>query len=164
MEEGAEKRQVVAVSACLLGYPCRYDGASKPQADVMALAGRFELVPLCPEVAGGMPIPHPPCEIDSSSARVCVLDREGRDVTDRFVEGARRCADAACRAGCRIAVMKAKSPSCGSGSVYDGTFSGTLVPGWGVAAALFRDRGIRVIDETQLDAFFGASGAGNQDS
>lgn len=164
MGERDGKRPVIAVSACLLGYPCRYDGASKPCADVMALAERFELVPLCPEVAGGMGIPHPPCEIDSASAQLRVIDRGGLDVTERFVEGARRCSDAASRAGCRVAVMKAKSPSCGSGQVYDGTFSDSLVPGWGVAAALLRDCGIRVIDETQLDALFGASGTGKRDS
>lgn len=151
MGQSPEKPQAVAVSACLLGYPCRFDGASKPCAGVMALADRFELLPICPEVAGGMPVPHPPCEIDSFSPVLRVIDSEGCDVTERFAEGARRCADAACAAGCGIAVMKAKSPSCGSGWVYDGSFSRTLVPGWGVASALLRERGIRVIDETQLD-------------
>lgn len=151
MGQVPEKSQAIAVSACLLGHPCRFDGASKPHAAVIALAERFELVPLCPEVAGGMPVPHPPCEIDSSSQRLRVIDVDGCDMTEPFVEGARRCADRACAAGCGFAVMKAKSPSCGSGQVYDGSFSGTLVPGWGVAASLLRDCGIRVIDETQLD-------------
>ena len=146
-----EKPQAIAVSACLLGHPCRFDGASKPHAGVIALAERFELLPVCPEVAGGMPVPHPPCDIDASSPVLRVVDADGRDMTEPFAEGARRCADAACAAGCKFAVMKAKSPSCGSGQVYDGSFSGALIPGWGVASALMRERGIRIIDETQLD-------------
>lgn len=140
---------VVAVSACLLGRPCRFDGASKPCAAVQALAAQYKLLPICPEVEGGFPVPHPPCEIVSGSRPVCVIDANGQDVTQRFHQGASRCLEQLRDADCRVAVLKAKSPSCGSGMVYDGTFSGALVPGWGVTAELFRDAGILVLDETQ---------------
>ncbi len=140
---------VVAVSACLLGRSCRFDGASKPCAAVQALAKQYKLLPICPEVEGGFSVPHPPCEIVAGSRPVRVVDANGQDVTQRFHQGASRCLEQLRDADCRAAVLKTKSPSCGSGVVYDGTFSGTLVPGWGVTAELFRDAGILVFDETQ---------------
>ena len=79
-----------------------------------------------------------------------VVDAEGKDVTQRFHQGASRCLEQLRDADCRVAVLKSKSPSCGTGFVYDGTFSGTLVPGWGVAASLLRDAGMLVLDETQV--------------
>ena len=144
----------LAVSACLLGEPCRYDGSAAPSAAVAALGERHGLVPVCPERAGGLPVPRPPAEIVSADP-VRVADAEGHDLTDAFVAGARACLDEALAAGCAGAVLKARSPSCGSGRVYDGTFSGALVPGWGVAAALFRDAGLTVADE---DADFASLG------
>lgn len=145
---------ILAVSACLLGEACRYDGAAKPCARVAALGARHGIVPVCPERAGGLPVPRPPAEIVGRDP-LRVADAAGRDVTAAFQEGARRCRDEALAAGCAGAVLKARSPSCGAGTVYDGTFSGTLAPGWGVAAALFRDAGLTVADE---DADFEALG------
>lgn len=151
----------IAVSACLLGETCRYDGRSKPCARVQELAADgHELVPICPEVAGGLPTPRTPCEIvqapwmESGKARMAdehawtILDASGTDCTAAYARGAQAELARAKEAGCELAILKAKSPSCGSGEVYDGTFSGTLVPGWGIAAATFRDAGIAVIDET----------------
>lgn len=151
----------IAVSACLLGETCRYDGRSKPCARVQELAADgHELVPICPEVAGGLPTPRTPCEIvqapwmESGKARMAdehswtILDASGADRTAAYARGAQAELARAKEAGCELAILKAKSPSCGSGEVYDGTFSGTLVPGWGIAAATFRDAGIAVIDET----------------
>ena len=126
---------ILAVSACLLGDACRYDGAAKPCARVAALAARHELVPVCPERAGGLPVPRPPAEIVERDP-VRVADAAGSDVTAAFCAGARRSLEEALAAGCAGAVLKARSPSCGSGAVYDGTFAGALVPGWGVAAAM----------------------------
>lgn len=137
----------IAVSACLLGEPCRFDGASKPCAEVQALAAAHELVPVCPEVMGGLPVPHDPCEIVWGKGGRRVVDSAGVDRTEAFELGAHRALDCALQAGCTAAVLKAKSPSCGSGAVYDGTFSGALVPGFGVAAALMRDAGLRIVDE-----------------
>lgn len=151
----------IAVSACLLGEACRYDGRSKPCARVQELAADgHELVPVCPEVTGGLPTPRTPCEIvqapwmESGKARMAderswtILDASGNDRTAAYARGAQAELARAKEAGCKLAILKAKSPSCGSGEVYDGTFSGTLVPGWGIAAATFRDAGITVIDET----------------
>ena len=166
----------IAVSACLLGEPCRYDGHAKPCARVQELSERgHELVPICPEVAGGLPTPRTPCEIvrapwmgadaqgdgriagvgrndDATKAERVdrswkIVDANGVDRTAAYERGACIELVRATEAGCKLAVFKAKSPSCGPREVYDSTFSGTLVPGQGIAAALFRESGITVIDE-----------------
>lgn len=142
----------IAVSACLLGTACRYDGASKPCSCVQALQEHHELIPVCPEVAGGMQVPHPANEIMTNQHELCVKDTEGHDNTDAFVRGAQKTLEQVKREGCQLAILKAKSPSCGNGLIYDGTFTQTLVPGYGVAARLLRAEGIRVIDEKQLEA------------
>lgn len=150
----------IAVSACLLGEPCRYDGRSKPCARVQELAaGGHEIVPICPEVAGGLPTPRTPCEIvrapwmdgaghASGNGSWMIVDSNGVDRTAAYARGAQVELARAKEAGCELAILKAKSPSCGSGEIYDGTFSGTLILGWGIAATAFRDAGIPVIDET----------------
>lgn len=139
----------IAVSACLLGEPCRFDGKSKPCEAVMNLAEVHELVPICPEAAGGLPIPHPPCEIVANAPELHVADENGADRTAAFQAGAQATLETVKQEGCKLAILKAKSPSCGSGLVYDGTFTGALVSGYGVAARMIKDAGIRVIDETQ---------------
>ena len=140
----------IAVSACLLGEACRYDGRAKVDEVVTALAGSHELVPVCPEVLGGLPTPRTRCEIVAGDGVVRVMDKAGEDRTDAFAKGARKAVEAARKAGCELAILKSKSPSCGVGLVYDGTFTGTLVPGDGLAARAFREAGIRVVNETQL--------------
>lgn len=135
------------VSACLLGNPCRYDGASKPREAVRALEERgFCLVPVCPEELGGLPTPRPPAELQGER----VINREGRDVTAEYQAGARAAMEAYVRENCDAAVLKERSPSCGSGWVYDGTFSGRAVPGQGVTVRLLRERGIRVYSEEEI--------------
>lgn len=140
----------IAVSACLLGEPCRYDGGSRPCEDVLALGEHHELVPICPEVMGGLAVPHPPCEIVPSEHGLRVVDECGSDMTEAFAAGAAKALETAQQKQCSFAVLKAKSPSCGSGLVYDGSFSGRLVPGFGVAARLFQEAGICVVDEQQV--------------
>lgn len=142
----------IAVSACLLGKACRYDGGSKPCAAVQALAADHELVPICPECAGGLRIPRAPSEIVAGAPELRVVDSEGRDHTRAYLLGAQRTLERVQRRGCRLAVLKSKSPSCGTGLVHDGSFSGALVPGFGVAARALVDAGIPVIDETQVDS------------
>lgn len=148
----------IAVSACLLGEPCRYDGKAKPNARLISLMQDHEVLPVCPEAAGGLPTPRPPseqitrpCEGNApdgcSGRRVRVVSKDGGDVTDAFERGAALTLASMLDFGCELAILKAKSPSCGSGLVYDGSFSGTLRPGWGVAAALIRDAGVPVVDE-----------------
>jgi len=138
----------ILISRCLLGEPCRYDGQSKPVPAVEELrrAGHT-LIPVCPEVLGGLPTPRPPaeCQLDGR-----VVNREGTDVSAQYRSGAEQALAIARASGCTAAVLKAKSPSCGSREIYDGTFSRTLIPGQGVTARLLQDAGLLVLDEDQL--------------
>lgn len=142
----------IAVSACLLGEPCRYDGKSRPCEAVLRLRATHELVSVCPETLGGLPVPRTPCEIVAAERALRVVDADGGDATDAFLAGAAKTVELVRERGCTLAVLKAKSPSCGNGFVYDGTFSGALVPGYGVAARALREAGVRVVDEAQLAA------------
>lgn len=138
----------VAISACLLGAPVRYDGGSKPAAEVQRLAERVDVVRVCPETASGLPVPRPPAE--QAGGRVLLAD--GRDVTEEFALGAERCAGLVSRPPVSLAVLKAKSPSCGVGLVYDGTYSGRLVAGQGVFAERLEREGICVVTEETVRA------------
>lgn len=141
----------IAVSACLLGSNCRFDGESRPSDAVRSLRERHTVVPICPESFARLPIPRCPNEIVRDGNATRVVDSQGADHTEAFDRGARIALRRAQEKDCTLAVLKSKSPSCASKMVFDGTFSGTLVPGWGIAAALFRDAGIRVMDEKDLE-------------
>lgn len=141
------ERERVAVSACLLGEACRYDGKAAPCPEAVALAQDFELVPICPEQLGGFPTPRTPAEIVPGGR---VVNRAEEDVTEAFERGARASLEIARAAGCTRAVLKSRSPSCGVRAVYDGTFTGTLVPGRGIAATALAQAGIEVVDEESL--------------
>ncbi|MGO3796407.1 MAG: DUF523 domain-containing protein [Pauljensenia sp.] len=136
------------VSACLAGLPCRYDGRSKPDPEVVALVASGAALPACAEQLGGLDTPRPPAEIvggdghDVLAGRARVLTDSGEDVTEDFLRGARATAGLAREHGVEAAVLQARSPSCGCGRIYDGTHSGTLVDGDGVLAALLQTRGI----------------------
>lgn len=139
----------IAISACLLGAPVRYDGGAKPVLEVQALAERArEVVSVCPEAAGGLPVPRPPAEQRDGR----VLLATGQDVTAEFSRGAALMAERVCRSGASLAVLKAKSPSCGVGLVYDGTYSGRLVAGQGVFAARLEEMGVTVVTEDTVRA------------
>ncbi|MFP5522375.1 2-thiouracil desulfurase family protein [Peptococcus simiae] len=133
----------ILVSACLLGEPCRYDGRDNGLPAVRALADRFTLCPICPEVAGGLPIPRPPAERQGRAVRTAA----GEDVTAAYRLGAAKALALARDRGIRLAILKAKSPSCGRGQVYDGTFSRRLVPGDGVTTETLKAEGIQVFTE-----------------
>lgn len=141
----------IAVSSCLLGTRCRYDGEACPSSSVVSLGDEHTLVPVCPEVLGGLEAPRLPNEIVTSERAVRVIDVEGNDLTTAFIEGAQKTLEYVKGRGCALAILKKRSPSCGSGVIYDGTFSGTLVDGYGVTARLLRSEGIRVIDEVRLE-------------
>lgn len=151
--------QKLLVSACLLGHAVRYDGKGYAAQDGWLARWREEgrVVPLCPEVAGGLPVPRPPAEIrDGDGAQVLderarLFTREGADVTAHFLAGARAALDLVQNEGIRVAVLKARSPSCGSGRIYDGTFQKVLRDGDGVTAALLKANGVAVFDESQLE-------------
>ncbi len=131
------------ISACLLGIGCRYDGGGQYRPEAAALLARYELVPVCPELLGGLPVPRPPAEIKGGR----VVTAAGVDVTDAFRLGAERALELARRRGARRALLKDGSPSCGCTRVHDGEFSGRLVPGRGLAAALLTGGGIEAISE-----------------
>lgn len=140
----------VVVSACLAGVPCRYDGGAVTDVGVAQAVADGTAGPLCAELLGGLPAPRPSAEIvggdgyDVLDGRARVVDSGGRDVTDAYVAGALAVADRAVALGARRAILQERSPSCGLGRVYDGTFSGVLVDGVGVTAAALRRRGVVV--------------------
>lgn len=141
-------KETLLVSACLLGVRCRYDGGEQYLPAVTRLMERYDLVPVCPEMQGGLPVPRPPAEISGDR----VLTKDGEDVTEQFRRGAELALETARRFGAERALLKSDSPSCGMERVHDGTFSGKLVPGRGVTAALLMDNGIEVFSEQHVPA------------
>ncbi len=139
----------ILVSACLLGAACRYDGKSKQYPLIDELCRRHQVVPVCPEQLGGLPTPRVPAERQGER----VVTKDGRDVTEAYLRGAQQALELARKLGCTVAVLKEKSPSCGSGRIYDGSFTGTLTDGWGTAAQLLQNAGVRVLGESELAAF-----------
>ena len=135
------------VSACLLGCACRYDGQSQENEKVISLLKEHTLIPVCPEQLGGLCTPRVSAERIGES----VMTRDGRDVTAQYLRGAQEALRFYRLFGCEAAVLKARSPSCGSCEIYDGTFTGTRVPGEGVCAQLLRENGVCVVDEEHLD-------------
>lgn len=141
------QKEAILVSACLLGVPCRYDGKNVPSEAVRALADSFRLIPVCPEVLGGLPVPREPMEIQNGR----VTGRSGADGTAAYREGAQKALALAKRYGCRAALLKERSPSCGKGRIHNGNFDGGLIPGNGVAAALLLENGIAVFGENEIE-------------
>lgn len=137
----------VLVSACLLGARCRYDGASKPLPGLARLLDAINPVPVCPEQLGGLPTPRTPAERCGDR----VVTRDGTDVTAQYERGAQEALRLAQLTGCTLALLKEKSPSCGCGHIYDGTHTGTLTGGNGVAVELLLQNGVRVFGESQLE-------------
>lgn len=137
-------KPTLLVSACLLGVRCNHEGASAKVNLRAALDGRFRVIPVCPEAAGGLTTPRPAAEIQADGR---VVNVDGVDVTREYRRGAEVAVRLAEATGAERAVLKARSPSCGSGGVYDGTFSGTLVDGRGVTAAALGDAGLTVTSE-----------------
>ena len=136
------------VSACLLGCRCRYDGAAREHPLAGELARRHTLVPVCPEQLGGLPTPRSPAERRGER----VVTGDGADVTAQYRRGAEETLRLCRLLGCEAAVLKERSPSCGRGAVYDGTFSGALVSRDGVTAALLAAHGIPVYGESRIEA------------
>jgi uncharacterized protein YbbK (DUF523 family) len=150
----------VLVSACLVGQRVRYDGnAAACASDHLARwAEELRIVPFCPEVEGGLSIPRLPAEIEPGATaeevlagRARIRRIDGVDVTEAFLRGARLAVEAALAAGVRLAVLKDRSPSCGSVTLHDGSFSGRTRPGQGVTVALLEGHGIRCFSEQQIE-------------
>ena len=131
---------MMIVSACLAGFPCRYDGKARPCAQVVDLVRAGKAIPVCPEQLGGLPTPRTSCEIREGR----VVDAEGYDRTEAFRRGARAVLQIAQTYGATEALLQSRSPSCGSGWIYDGSFTKTLTAGDGVTARLLKENGIQV--------------------
>ncbi len=140
--------ETLLISACLMGFDCKYSGGNNalPPETLDALCRRYRLIPVCPETAGGLPTPREPSERRGER----VVSRDGRDVTEAFRQGAELTLRLAGRCGAKTALLKSNSPSCGSGRIYDGSFTGRLIPGDGVTAALLKSHGVRVVGENEL--------------
>ena len=136
--------ETLLISACLLGFPCKYDGGSNtlPAETVAALRRRWKLIPVCPEVAGGLPVPRIPSERQGER----VITRDGRDVTAEYRRGAECAWKLAERFGARHALLKARSPSCGHGQIYDGSFTGKLTENNGMTAEYLGIKNLSVHD------------------
>lgn len=137
------------ISACLLGVECKYSGGSNalPEETIEKLRTRSRLIPVCPETAGGLPTPRDQSERLGERVVSC----RGADVTAQFKKGAEAALTLARRYGCTTALMKEHSPSCGSGLIYDGSFSGKLVKGDGCAAELLKAAGVSVVGENMTE-------------
>ncbi|NLY76612.1 MAG: DUF523 domain-containing protein [Tissierellia bacterium] len=137
----------ILISACLLGVNCRYDGKENLINGIEKLKEIYNLIPICPEIYGGLTTPREPAEIIDGK----VINRRGEDVTKNFVKGAKETLYLAKLFNCKYAILKERSPSCGYGRIYDGSFSGNLVDGNGITAELLSKNGIKVIGESQID-------------
>jgi uncharacterized protein YbbK (DUF523 family) len=133
-------------SACLLGINCRYDGKSKPNERVLELSKKEKLIPVCPEQLGGLPTPRIQSEIRNGK----VFNLAGEDVTNSFKKGAEKTLKLAKKYNIKEAILKQRSPSCGCGKIYDGTFSKKVIEGWGITANLLRKNGIKVVSEEDI--------------
>lgn len=139
----------VLVSACLLGVACRYDGKSVPCTALLEQLKNLQCIPVCPEQLGGLPTPRVPCERQGNR----VISKTGVDTTAQYERGAQQALKLATLFGCKAALLKERSPSCGCGQIYDGSFSKKLIDGDGVTAALLRQHGIAVFGESRLHEF-----------
>ena len=136
----------IIVSACLLGVQCRYNGTGGELERMPELMELAELIPVCPEILGGLPTPRPPAERMGERVITC----EGGDVTDAYQRGARETLKLAGVCGARLALMKARSPSCGAGEIYDGSFTHSRIPGDGAASEMLKANGIAVYGESRI--------------
>ena len=134
------------VSACLLGENCKYNGGNNLNPDLLRLLSGHTVIPVCPEVLGGLPVPRIPAEIVNGA----VVNREGISVDDAFRRGAEKALELAAAERPDLVILQSRSPSCGTRQVYDGTFSGTLVRGKGVFAEMAVNAGFRVMDAEEV--------------
>jgi len=140
---------MILISACLCGICCSWDGRSRLNKDIARLIKKGLGIPVCPEILGGRSVPRTRAEIvdgdgaDVLDGRAKVIDEYGKDVTDEFIKGAYKALEIARRVKAHSAILKSKSPSCGVGRIYDGSFKGRLIKGDGVTVALFKKEGIR---------------------
>ena len=138
---------MVLVSACVLGINCKYDGDNNYHESVKDYLKDKQFIVICPEQLGGLPTPRTPSEINEDK----VINKEGIDVTKNFIKGASESLKIAKLYGCKEAILKEGSPSCGSNKIYDGTFTGSKINGIGITASILKKEGIRIISEKELE-------------
>ena len=148
---------MILVSACLVGINCKYNGNNNKDLRIIELMAKGKAIPVCPELLGGLPTPRPAAEIQGGEGRdilygtAAVQNNKGENVTNRFVKGAKETLKVAELAHVTAAIFKQRSPSCGSGQIYDGTFSGKVVAGDGIASAVLKEKGIKVFSEENAE-------------
>ena len=141
------EKEKILVSACFVDYGYKYSGGANINEKIIGLSEKYDFILICPEVFGGLPTPRPASEIVGDKVKNII----GEDVTINFKTGAEKALELAIKHNCKKAILKAKSPSCGKGVIYDGTFSHKAVSGNGVAANLLIAHGIEVFTEDELD-------------
>lgn len=140
-------KEKVLVSSCLIGEKCRYDGKDNKKDNVLKLTKYFDLIPICPEVNGGLKIPRTPSEIKDNK----VISKTGQDVTEFYNNGAYLAETISRLYNIKLAILKEKSPSCGSKFIHDGNFNGNLIKGQGITTRRLEKLGVRVISEEEVD-------------
>jgi uncharacterized protein YbbK (DUF523 family) len=138
-------KEKVLISACLIGENCRYDGTNKLQKNLLKLAKYYDLIPICPEVSGGLKTPRHPSEIKDGK----VINQKGRDVTDNYHDGAYWALSIVRVYHIRLAILKEDSPSCGVHQIYDGSFTGKKIPGQGITTKRLMENKVKVINEKE---------------
>lgn len=138
-------KEIILISACLLGQKCRYDGKSKPVKDILKLEEFYDLIPICPESLGGLKIPRAPAEIKGDR----VLNKNNKDVTENYNTGAYWASAVARMKNVKLAVLKERSPSCGVHFIHDGSFTDKVIPGQGITARKLLKQGVKVINEEE---------------
>lgn len=136
----------IAVSACLLGHDCKYSGGNNRSQKVLDYIEGHEVIPVCPEVTGGLPVPRVPVELKDGRA----INRDGEDVTEFFRHGVEKTMERLAGEDIDLAILQPRSPSCGCKQIYDGTFSKNLIEGKGMFAQALADAGIPMMDETDI--------------
>ena len=139
----------IMVSACLLGENCKYDGGNNRNEALLEMLAGHEIIPICPETAGGLPVPRVPAELVNGRA----VNRNGEDVDDAFRKGAEKTLEIAEREKPDLIILQSRSPSCGVNEIYDGTFSGKKIPGHGIFADMVINADYKVIDVEDLHLF-----------
>ena len=143
---------MIIVSACLAGCECRYDGKSNEVAEIKKLVLENKAIALCPEELGGLNTPRIPCEIVKINNELKVIDQEKNDYTVPFSKGAEIVANVAKALNCKLVILKANSPSCGFGRIYDGRFSGNKIEGNGITAELISKMDIEILNENNFQS------------
>lgn len=138
------------VSSCLAGINCRYNGSNSVDEDIKKLVEEGKAIPVCPEVFSGLKIPRQCCEIVICNGEKKVLTEDGKDLTKEFLEGAKKTLDIAKILNVEKAILQSRSPSCGYGTIYDGTFTGNLIEGYGFTAKLLEKEGIKIYTENNF--------------